>query len=104
MNFSPETQILIINGVILAVAYLGIYPGLQEKTLNRIMTIDLVLSALALTAAGALFWGSGVAFTLLFFSTNWAVFTIVTLMVMEIPLFMHFAKKHGINPFDDDQR
>ncbi|MDX8349076.1 hypothetical protein SLH49_13905 [Cognatiyoonia sp. IB215446] len=104
MQFAPEAQILILNGVILAVAYLGIYPSLEEKTLNRIMTIDLVLSALAVFVAGALFWGSGVPFSMLFFETNWAVFTIVTLMVMEVPLFLNFAKKYGISLFDDDQR
>lgn len=104
MQFAPEAQIFILNGVILAVAYLGIYPSLQEKTLNRIMTIDLVLSAIALFVAGALFWGTDVPFSMLIFDTNWAVFTIVTLMVMEVPLFLRFARKYGINLFDDNQR
>lgn len=102
MEFSPEAQLLIINGVILAVAYLGIYPSLEEKTLNRIMTIDVVLSVLALTVAGALFWGTNVSFSLVLFDTNWAVFTIVTLFVMEVPLFLHFAKQNGIKLFEDD--
>ncbi len=101
MQFAPEAQILILNGVILAVAYLGIYPSLEEKTLNRIMTIDVILSALALTVAGALFWGTGTRFNLLFFRSNWAVFTIITLFLMEVPIFLHFARKHGINLFDD---
>ena len=101
MQFAPEAQILILNGVILAVAYLGIYPSLEEKTLNRIMTIDVVLSALALTVAGALFWGTGTRFNMLFFHSNWAVFTIITLFVMEVPIFLNFANKHGINLFDD---
>ncbi|MFG5382413.1 hypothetical protein [Yoonia sp. R2-816] len=101
MQFAPEAQILILNGVILAVAYLGIYPSLEEKTLNRIMTIDVVLSALALTVAGALFWGTGTRFNMLFFHSNWAVFTIITLFVMEVPIFLNFARKHGINLFDD---
>jgi hypothetical protein len=105
MQFSPETQILILNGVILGVAYLGIYPSLKEKTLNRIMAIDLVLTVIALVVAGALFWGSGQAFALLFFETNWSVFTLVTLFVIEAPLFFSFAKRHGINLFDDpDER
>ncbi len=103
MVMTPEAQILFINGVIVAVAYLGIYPSLEHKTLNRIMTIDLVLSAMALTVAGALFWGSGTGFTLLFFQTNWAVFTIITLMIMEIPCFVYFIRKYGINLFDDNQ-
>ena len=105
MQFSPESQILILNGVILGVAYLGIYPSLQEKTLNRIMAIDLVLTVISLVVAGALFWGTGQTFTLLFFETNWAVFTLVTLFVIEVPLFFNFAKRHGINLFDDpDER
>jgi predicted membrane-bound spermidine synthase len=104
MQFSPEAQILILNAVILGVAYLGIYPSLQDKTLNRIMAIDLLLSVLAVTVAAALFWGSGTRFTLLFFNVNWLVFSMVTLFVVEIPLFVHFAQKHGIDlhgPNDD---
>ncbi|MFT7106924.1 MAG: hypothetical protein ACJAVT_001446 [Yoonia sp.] len=105
MQFSPEAQVLILNGVILGVAYLGIYPSLQEKTLNRIIAIDLSLTAIALVVAGALFWGSDPGFTLLLIETNWAVFTLVTLFVIEAPLFFSFAKRHGINLFDDpDER
>ncbi|MGJ8622338.1 MAG: hypothetical protein ACSHW1_06130 [Yoonia sp.] len=101
MTFSPEAQILILNGVILGVAYLGIYPSLAQKTLSRIMTVDLVLSVIAVGVAGALFWGRDITFTFLFFEVNWAVFSIVTLMAMETPLFLNFAKRHGINFWDD---
>lgn len=97
MQFAPEAQVLILNAAILGVAYLGIYPSLREKTLGRVMTVDLVLTALAVGVAGALFWGSGVAFNMLFFSANWAVFSIVTMLLMEWPLFYLFAKKHGIS-------
>ena len=100
MQFSPEVQVLILNGVILGVAYLGIYPSLAQKTRNRIMAIDLVLSALAIGVAGALFWDTGVGFTLVFFEVNWAVFTVVTIFVIETPLFLRFASKHGINLLD----
>lgn len=101
MQFSPEAQILILNGVILGVAYFGIYPSLREKTLNRIMAIDLVLSVIAVGVAGALFWGTSTTFTLVFFKANWAVFCVVTLMAMETPLFLNFAKRHGIKLWDD---
>ncbi|WP_108814165.1 hypothetical protein [Loktanella sp. Alg231-35] len=96
MVVSPEAQILILVGLILAVAYLGIFPTLREKTINRLMQIDLGLNALALIVAGAWFWGTGVQFTLLFFEVNWVVFTIVCYAIIEIPLFLHFAKAHGI--------
>ena len=102
MQFAPEAQILILNGVILTVAYLGIYPSLEHKTLNRIMTIDVVLSVVALTVAGALFWGTGIRFNMILFHGNWAVFSIITLFLLELPLFLRFARRHGINLFDDD--
>lgn len=96
MAMSPEVQLLILVALILAVAYLGIFPTLEEKTLNKLMVIDLGLNVLALIVAGAWFWGSGVQFTLLFFETNWAIFTIVSYAIIEIPLFLRFAKRHGI--------
>ena len=104
MVVSPEAQILILVGLILAVAYLGIFPTLQEKTLNKLMGIDLALNVLALIVAGAWFWGTGVQFTLVFYETNWVIFTIVTYAIIEIPLFLGFAKKHGIrlDGRDDD--
>jgi hypothetical protein len=96
-ELAPEAQLLILNGAILVVAYLGIYPSLETKTLNRVMTIDMILSAIAFGVAGALFWGSGIRFNMLFFNTNWAAFSIITLMIMEVPLFLYFAQKHGID-------
>ena len=92
---------MILNAVILGIAYFGIYPSLQEKTLNKIMTIDVVLTVLALGVAGALFWGSGVRFSLILFSTNWLIFSLVTLALFEVPLFAWFAKRHDIKLFDD---
>lgn len=105
MILSPEARILILVGIILAVAYLGIFPTLREKTLTRLMVIDLALSVLALSVAGAWFWGTGVRFTLLFFQTNWAIFTIISYSVIEIPLFLAFAKANGIrlDGGDDDK-
>ena len=102
MQFAPEAQVLILNAAILGVAYLGIYPSLREKTLARLMTVDMVLSVLAVGVAGALFWGRDVTFDMVLFSTNWAVFSILTLMMMEAPLFYLFARKHGISLTGED--
>ena len=105
MVLAPEAQILILIGIILAVAYLGIFPTLQEKTINKLMGIDLALNVLALIVAGAWFWGTDVTFTLVFYETNWVIFTIVCYALIEIPLFLNFAKKHGIrlDGRDDDE-
>lgn len=99
---SPELILLIVNAVFMAYAYLWAYPALPEKTLSAIMTRDLAISLAALLVAAALFWGSGVRFRLVFFDTNWFVFSILTLFIMETPLFFWFAKKHGIDFGDFD--
>ena len=102
LAMAPEWQILTLNAVILGVAYLGIYPGLQIKSINRIMAVDLVLTVVALTTAGALFWGSDVQFNMLFFNTNWFVFTLITLILIEALLAYRFMKKHNITLSDDN--
>lgn len=102
MSLSPELQVLTINATILAVAYLGIYPTLREITLRKLMLVDLVLSALSFLVVGALFWGTGTRFSMLLFQTNWAVFVIVSMMVMEYPLMRRLLRKHGLSMFDDE--
>jgi hypothetical protein len=102
VSVPPELQLLIINATILAVAYLGIYPSLRPITLARMRRVDVVLSCLSLLVAGGLFWDTGTRFSLLLFQTNWAVFALVTMMVMEYPLARWFLRKHGLSMFDDE--
>ena len=103
MQIAPELQLVLLNAIVLAVAYLGIYPGLQEKTLGKIMVIDTAMTALALLVAASWFMGTGAGFSLIVFETNWLIFTLVTLFVMEIPAFLWFARKYGLplGPPDD---
>ena len=103
MTLPPELQLLIINATILAVAYPGIYPTLKPITIAKMMRVDAVLSCLSLVVAGALFWDTGTRFSLLLFQTNWAVFALVTMMVMEYPLARWFMRKHGLSMFDDEE-
>jgi len=93
----PEFQILIINAVCLGVAYLGILPGLARQSLTALALTDAAVTVVALVTAGMLFWGSGQGFTLLVFEVNWLVFALVTFAAMEGPLFVWFARKHGID-------
>lgn len=97
---SPELIQLIINAVFLGYAYLWAYPKLTERTLRAIMIRDMAISAAVLTVSWLLFAGKSIGFSLLFFETNWLVFTLVTMCVMETPLFVWFANKYGIS-FND---
>lgn len=99
MALPPELQILILNATALGVAYFGLYPGFSDKTLGRLIAADLGVTAMVMIAAGALFAGTGTRFSLIFFSTNWAVFTFLTMLVMEWPLFLRFCRRWGIDPW-----
>lgn len=93
---TPEVTLLITNATFLAFAYLWVYPGLTAKTINLILLYDTIISFAALGVAGLLYWGSGVRFDMLVFTTNWFGFAIITLMIMELPLFIWFAGKHNL--------
>ena len=93
----PEAQVLILNAAVLGVAYFGIYPSMRQKTLGAMMRNDVILSLLVLGTAGALFAGTGTRFSMVFFDTNWAVFTLVTSALIEVPLFLRFCRKHDID-------
>jgi H+/Cl- antiporter ClcA len=94
LHLTPELHLLALNAGLLGIAYFGIYPSLRRKSLGRIVVIDLALTAMALSIAGSWYWGSGLRFDLWLFQTNWAVFTLITLFVLEIPLFIRFARKY----------
>lgn len=96
MGLEPEVQLLIVNFVALLIAYFGIYPTLREINLTNMMLADVAICLACLVVAGLLFWGSGIAFSLVLFDTNWAWFSIVTLLTMELPFFIWFATKHGL--------
>ena len=95
---APEFQVLAINATCLAVAYLGIFPALVPMTLRRLALADLGVMLVALGTAGALFWDSGVAFRLPVFEANWFWFALVTYVALELPLFLWFLRRHGIDP------
>ncbi|MBB5722385.1 hypothetical protein FHS72_002011 [Loktanella ponticola] len=104
---SPEATILIINIALLGFAYLWAYPSLPVKTWRAIMVRDVAISVAALTLAAALFAGRNITFHMVLFNTNWLVFSIITMMLIETPLFAWFAQKHNLrlndlDPRDDD--
>lgn len=94
---APELQVLAINAVGLAVAYLGIFPSLRPLTRTRLAVAELVMCAIVLTTVGALFWGTDETFALGFFDVGWFVFGLVTLVAMEMPLLWWFTRRHGID-------
>lgn len=93
---SPEWQIIVINAVVCAVAYFGIYPTFKPITWTKILVSDAAVTCAALGLAGMLFAGSGVRFTLIAVETHWAVFSLATFFAIESPLVIWFALTQDI--------
>lgn len=93
---TPEVQILLINAVGLGLAYGVVYPRLLPLTLGKIMIADAVMTAVLLAISLYLFWGSQTQFWLLGWYVGPVLFALITLFVMEMPLFFWFSKKHNI--------
>jgi hypothetical protein len=58
---------------------------------------DLAVTGAALVVGGLLYGGGGLRFDMLLFETRWWVFTLVTMLAMEMPLFVWFTRRHGID-------
>jgi len=93
---SPELSILLLNLVIILVAYLSIYPKLAGDSLNKISVYDLFVSAFSLLVVGLHYWGSGHEFNLFIMNVNWVWFTLITYGLIEIPILIWYIKKQKV--------
>ena len=66
MTVSPETLLLGLNGTILCLAYVLIYPHMVADDINRLIQSDLLATATSVIVAGFLFSGTNLPFDLLF--------------------------------------
>lgn len=91
---TPEVIVLLINAAGMALAYGVIYPRLLPITLGKMMLADTIITLVLLGIAGAMFWDT--QFWLLGWTVGPVLFALLTLLVIEMPLFSWFAKKHGV--------
>ena len=92
----PEMTIIILNIIIVLVAYLSIYPKLAGENLTKISFYDLLTTCFILSVVGYRYWEAGYEFNLLFGSVNWFWFTLVTYTLIEMPMFFWYLKKHKV--------
>jgi len=88
--------VLALVMIMLGGAYRGIYPRLTEKTIVRMIRINLALTALALSIVASVYAGSGIAFSLIVFDVPWWLFTLIAAGVLETPLFVWFCARWDI--------
>ena len=102
MNLPAELHILGLVLMVFCVAYFAIFPKVENKTLHRLMFVDLALVGVLLAIAGSVYANTGVRFSLLVMDVNWWVFTLITAAIVEIPFFLWFCRKWGIDLSGDE--
>ena len=96
MTLSPEMLLLLLNAIILCLAYFLIYPRSVGGNIGKLMQSDLLATVTSVVVAGFLFWGTNQPFELLFGEVNWFVFSVVTFLFMEVPFALWYFKKFDI--------
>ncbi|GAB57640.1 hypothetical protein [Rheinheimera nanhaiensis] len=92
-----ELSVIVLNAVIVLVAYLSVYPKLAGNSFNKISFYDLFASGLALAIVGSKYWGSGQQFSLVVADVNWFWFTLITYAIIEIPVMLWYFKKNNVD-------
>ena len=87
---SAELSILVLNAVIIIVAYISVYPKLAGKNINKVALYDFVASGFAILIVATKYWGKEVEFAFLFMELNWFWFTLLSYSVMEIPVALWY--------------
>ncbi|GAW95038.1 hypothetical protein MTCD1_00637 [Colwellia marinimaniae] len=89
---SAEFSIILVNAVIILIAYVSVYPKLAGKNLNKVALFDCVASCLALVIVASKYWGTSVEFDFLMVELNWFWFTLLSYSVIEIPVALWYFK------------
>jgi hypothetical protein len=76
----------------MAAGYLFVYP--KAKSISALRWMDASLGLVTLGTVGAINFNSNPDFNLLFLNTNWFVFTLVAIVILETPLWYFYMKSH----------
>jgi hypothetical protein len=93
---SPEVFVLTINAVLLWFAYFVVYPRFAGGDMNRLAMNDLAANLAAVVISGYFFYGTGTRFDFLVLEVGWFGFTVASFLLMELPLFVWYARRYGL--------
>lgn len=93
---SIELQVILLNLIILCLAYFVIYPRYAGNDLKKVSIQDLIATVVSLAIVGSVYYDSGISFSLVLFEVNWAWFTVISFTLIELPLCYWYAKRHGV--------
>ncbi|MDZ7904752.1 MAG: hypothetical protein U5N55_02525 [Cypionkella sp.] len=93
---TPEVIVLIVNAAGLALAYGAVYPRLLPMTYAKMMAADTVITVVLVGISALWFRGEDTQFWLFGWYVGPVIFALITLLIIEMPLFSWFTKKHDI--------
>ena len=91
-----ELIILIINTLLIAFAYLWLYPRVAKDDIKKVLNYDLLTSIVALFIAGYFYMESELIFDAIIFQTDWFWFSLVSFFVIETPFALWYFKKYDL--------
>jgi hypothetical protein len=91
-----ESLVVFVILATLAASYFWIYPKYGGNDVKKMAWLDFALGFIPLGTSAILFWESDPTFRFIFFDTNWFFFTLLSLTLLELPLFFWYLKARGL--------
>lgn len=92
-----ELVVIFVIVVTIALDYLVIYPKVAGNDVRKMVWLDVGLTLTPFIVSALLFWQTDPPFSLIFFDTNWFVYTLVTLAIIEIPVFILYLRARELS-------
>jgi Kef-type K+ transport system membrane component KefB len=93
---SPELIVLVLNAVLIVLAYQYVYPRWVGNSMPKLIINDVIATCISLMVTGSLYGGSGQEFSLLLVTVNWFWFSLVSYSLMEMPMAMRYMRRHNM--------
>lgn len=81
----------------IAIAYLWVYPQFAGGDVRKLARLDVAITLVPVSISALLFWESNPPLRFFFFDTHWFFFTVLTMVVFELPLFYFYLKARGLS-------
>ncbi len=88
---NPTLLIIAINITLIIGNYLWYLPCFVRADWSKLLWADTLSTVFAITAAGILFWGKGIDFSLFGWQVNWFVFSLLSYFLIELPFAIIYS-------------
>ena len=94
-----NNELLVIFYILatLAIAYLWFYPKVIGNNVKLMAWMDILVTGIPVAISAVLFWSEDPNFRFLFFDTNWFVYTVLAMTVIELPIFLLYLRARGLS-------